>query len=301
MTEDASKGSLTAREFIDTGLDLGSDTFSDDERDRMLAWYREHHDYGDLDLAAFSRFQLLHDPGGFKRQRRYIFTLDDERDGVNLPVGVAVLLYTYSYAVLGNGKGAFYEAIATRSLGATKAQVLETFRLAALAGGPLALNPLGELMMGYLDEWVDPPGASGLEFPAGWDGPPALLRSGINLGTDDLGPGERDAILGWYERMEGGVPFHVRRMADDHPRALKTLRVRFEGALGGALPAQVIPLMGAHVATIRQQPREVRRAAHTARALGVHRHQFMSALLWAGVYGGDAALEPAFEACEGVF
>ena len=31
--------------FLDTGLDLSTDSITEAERERTLAWYREHHDH----------------------------------------------------------------------------------------------------------------------------------------------------------------------------------------------------------------------------------------------------------------
>jgi hypothetical protein len=61
-----SKGETSA-EFLGMGLDLTTDAFTAEEKERTLAWYSEVHDHGELDLAPFSRFMLEHDPVGFKR------------------------------------------------------------------------------------------------------------------------------------------------------------------------------------------------------------------------------------------
>ena len=66
-----------SREFLGAGIDFTTDTFTDDEKTRTLAWYREHHDVGDLDLSPFARFAIEHDPAWFKRLRRHIFTFEE--------------------------------------------------------------------------------------------------------------------------------------------------------------------------------------------------------------------------------
>jgi hypothetical protein len=49
-----------------------------------------------------------------------------------------VLMFVHTYIVLGMGKGALYEIIAMRELGASRAEVMETVRLGALHGGRAA-------------------------------------------------------------------------------------------------------------------------------------------------------------------
>ncbi len=54
-----------AADFLGMGIDLSRDTFTDEEKAQTLAWYREYHDYGELDLAPFARFMIEHDATGF--------------------------------------------------------------------------------------------------------------------------------------------------------------------------------------------------------------------------------------------
>jgi hypothetical protein len=283
------------REFLDPGLDFETDAFTSAEKESMLAWYRDVHDYGDLDLAPFARFAIEHDPGGFKRLRRHVMTLDEPADGVSLPTVVGVLMYVHAYTAMGNGKGALYEVIAVRALGVTKPQVLETIRLATLYGGPLGLNPLGELAMDYLAEWTDDPGEP-VSWPDGWVPDVSVFRSGIDPGTDELLPGELELVEDWYRRTYGEAPPHVESFARLHPKAFKTQQLRFELAPTGALPAQVVPLLRLHLGAIRQSPSLMRRATQMARTLGVRRHHVVSTLFWAAVYGGETILEAAHAA-----
>jgi alkylhydroperoxidase/carboxymuconolactone decarboxylase family protein YurZ len=201
--------------------------------------------------------------------------------------------------VMGNGKGALYEVIAVRELGVSKAQVLETIRLAALFGGPLGLNPLGELAMEYLAEWRDDPDEP-VRWPEDWAPDPAAFRSGIDPSTDELLPGELELVKGWYERSYGETPRHVDSFARWHPKAFKTQQLRFELAPTGALPAQLVALLRLHLGAIRQSPVLVRRATQLARTLGVRRHHVVSTLFWAAVYGGETVLESAHEAAADV-
>ena len=292
------EGTADLAGFLDTGLDLATDSITNGERERTLAWYREHHDHGDLDLAPFIRYQMHHDPASFKRLRRHLFALGREPDDRPLPIVAAVLLYVYSYAVLGNGKGTLYEIVAARALGVTRAQTVETLALATLQGGPLAVNAFAEHCDAYIAEWPEDEGD--VRWPQGWAPDPDAFRSGIDLGTDALEDGELGLIRDWYERMEGGVPAHVELLAELAPDALKTQRARFETAVRGELPAQLVPLQQANLSAIRLAKAPLRRSLVLARSLGVRRGEALATLLWAAVYGGDAVMETALEAVSDV-
>jgi len=124
----------------------------------------------------------------------------------------------------------------------------------------------------------------------------ARFRCGIDLTTDELLPGELDLIRDWYRRVYGEVPAHVDFLGRTLPRALKTQRARFETTVRGALPAQMVPLLAAHLYALTLAPKPLRRALQLARALGVSQREATTTLLWAAVYGGDVVLETAFDA-----
>jgi len=219
----------TPQEFLGMGLDLTTDGFTAEEKERTLEWYRRVHDHGDLDLAPFSRFMLEHDPTGFKRLRRHLIALDEELDEPPLPMAVGILMFVHTYIVLGMGKGALYETIAMRELGATKAEILETVRLAALHGGPRGINPFAEVADDYLRGWTED-GERRFAWPDGWAPDPDWFRTGIDLDADTLLPGELELIRAWYGRTLGEVPSHVDLLAREAPAAFKTQRARFERA-----------------------------------------------------------------------
>jgi len=286
-----------AEQFLSMGLDYTSDSFTAEEKASMLGWYAEKHDHGDLDLAPFARFMIEHDPAGYKRTRRHLLALVSDPGTSALPVAAGVLMYVHTYIVLGNGRGALYEIIAMRDLGATRDEIMETIGLAALAGGPHAINPLADVADRYLRDWNEhDPSRARIEWPAGWGPNVDAFRSGIDLASDELASGELELIQDWYLRMYGEVPAQVALLAAISPRAFKTQRARQEKAVTGALPAQVIPLLMLHLSAIRLWATPLRRSLQMARRLGVGRDHAVAALYWAAVYGGDVVMETAMHA-----
>lgn len=286
-----------SRDFLSAGVDFTTDAFTPDEKERTLAWYREHHDVGDRDLSPFARFSIEHDPAWFKRLRRHIFALDEPGEGAPLPLAAGVLAYVHTYFALGMGKGALYEIVTMRNLGATRAEVLEALAWGAYHGGPRGINAFAEVGDDYLRAWDEPAGATtGVAWPDGWAPDVDRFRSGIDLSSDELLVGELDRIRDWYRVTYGEVPAHVEFLGATAPDALKTYRARYETTVRGALPAQMIPLLALHLHAVTATPKPLRRAVQLARALGVTRREAVTVLLWAAVYGGDAVLETAFDA-----
>ncbi len=284
-------------EFLGMGIDLSTDTFTDEEKARTLAWYRRYHDHGDLDLAPFARFMVEHEPTGFKRLRRHMIALDEELDEPPLLLAAGVLMFVHTYFVLEMGKGALYEIITMRELGATRAEIMETIALGALHGGPRGINAFAEVGDEYLRKWQeDADAVSRVAWPAHWAPDAERFRSGIDLAVDELLPGELELIRDWYRHTLGEVPPQVDFLARVAPCAYKTQRARFETAVKGALPAQMIPLLMLHLSALRLWPKPLRRSLQLAKALGVRRREVVSTLFWAGVYGADAVMEAAFDA-----
>jgi alkylhydroperoxidase/carboxymuconolactone decarboxylase family protein YurZ len=288
---------VSGRDFLSVGTDFTTDTFTPEERERTLAWYREHHDVGDLDLSPFARFSIEHDPAWFKRLRRHIFAFDAPGDEPPLPLAAGVLAYVHTYFALGMGKGALYETVTMRNLGATRAEVLEALAWGAYHGGPRGINAFAEVGDDYLRAWDEPADTrTHIAWPDGWAADVERFRSGIDLSSDELLPGELERIRDWYTSTYGDVPAHVEFLGATAPDALKTYRARYETTVRGALPAQMIPLLALHLYAVTRSPKPLRRAVQLARVLGVRRREAVTVLLWAAVYGGDAVLETAFDA-----
>lgn len=269
------------RNFADTGLDWAvADDFTPEERERLLAWYRDTHGTGNTDLVQFAPFLIENLPGAFKLSRRHLITVPKKRDGVGMPDLCTILFYLHTYTAMAHAKGILYELINARAAGATRELALEVLAYAYLSAGPRGISAAAELSTDYMREWpADEPGKP-IAWPEGWKPDPAVFRSGIDLGTAELKPGEADMIAAWHEKMYGVVPRHVKLFAELHPEAFKVQRIRYEKAFGTVMPAPLAPLMTLHWATHRLQPSLMRQAAHQAKVLGARRHHVVQALLF---------------------
>src|SRR4051812_25870597 len=174
-----------SRSFLDTGLDWKSDSFSPEEKQVLLSWYEDNHEAQHTHLSRFPAFWIEHDPGGFKRYRRHMIEIDQPQDGVVLPQAAHLLMYLSLYTIFANEKGILYLVINARTLGATRDEVIDTFRLAALPAGPFGVNAAAELADDYLrNEWALDSDEPGIEWPSDWAPDPNALRSGIDHATN---------------------------------------------------------------------------------------------------------------------
>jgi hypothetical protein len=268
-----------AAAFMDTGLDWRlDDRFSPTERDRLLDWYRTHHGDGELDLVAFAPFLIDQMPAAFKLTRRHVQATMQGRDGVQLPAITNFLFNISSFPSLGFAKGIKYELIGARSLGASRALVMDVLEYAYLSAGPRGMNAVAELSDDYLRQWLDPPDLAAIEWPEGWAPDPQAFRSGIDHDTPGLTDTELRALSAWHQRNFGLVPRSVELFGRLHPEAYKLQRIRYEKAIGTVMPAQLAPLLTLHLATIKLQPLVMRQAVHQARVLGVRRHHVVQTL-----------------------
>jgi hypothetical protein len=266
-------------QFAETGLDFGVDGFTPAEKKALLDWYRRTHGTGDLDLVRFAPFLIEHLPSAYKLSRRHQLAIPQARKGVMLPDLARVLCFLHTYVAIANGAGAVYEMIGARSIGASKALVLDVLQYAYLSAGPRGMNSVAEKGGEYLRSWPDSEPAGPLQWPPGWAPDPDRFRSGIDHSKPQLTADEVIAISEWHQRMHGIVPRHVQLFARLHPHAYKIQRMRYERAIGSVMPAQLAPLLTLHLATVRLQPAVISQATHQARVLGVRRHHVVQTLL----------------------
>ena len=269
----------TGADFMEMGLDFGSEAFSAEERDKLLGWYRTEHGLEDLSLVSYMVFLIDHLPGPYKRMREHAqATMVADRDGASLPLLAYVLFYIHSYAAIDFPKGVFYEIMSARHMGAPKQLVLDVLGYSYLSAGPRGMNAVAELSDAYLRDWADPPGLEPVEWPEGWGPDPDAFRAGIDYTTPDLTAEEIAKISAWHQRMHGVVPRHVELFGRLHPQAYKLQRIRYEKAPGNVMPAQLPPLLMLYLASLRLQPEVMRQSLHQARALGCRRHHVVQTI-----------------------
>ena len=58
-------------ESMEMELDFGSEAFSEEEREKLLGWYRTEHGLEDLTLVSYMTFLINHLPGPDKRTRQH--------------------------------------------------------------------------------------------------------------------------------------------------------------------------------------------------------------------------------------
>ena len=86
---------------MDTGLDWSQeDSFSADESEALLDWYRTVHGLGDLKLVPFAPFLLQFMPAALKRTRRHVQATMLPNDGVALPSVTNLLFNVHAFSAL---------------------------------------------------------------------------------------------------------------------------------------------------------------------------------------------------------
>ena len=265
-------------ETNDRGLDLTRpDEWTDQEADAFRAYYTRN--MGGP-LAAYELW-IENRPDVLKRHR-----LQAVQAGQREPW--FPLLYLHYYAVVGYEDGIRYEIHGSNSNGITKAQVLDTLAIAFVHAGPLGMRYVAsaaEPLRAYVDR--EPPEPV---FPAHWAPDPTAFRSGADFSTLDLTTEDRAAIEGWYSGTLGEIPFYVTFLAEHRPRLLKAYRNRFESAIRGGLPKQMLPVLFLHFNVSRSCEDGIRESLLLARAWGVRKSEAMLAISWGMLYGGTAAI-----------
>jgi hypothetical protein len=269
-----------ANQFTETGLDFDvEDHFTDEERIRLLNWYREVHGAGDLSLVAFAPFLIEFLPAEFKLSRRHLSSIPRPHNETTLPDLALILCYLHSYIATSYANGILYQLISARRLGASRALVMDVLRYAYLSAGPRGMNAVAESSEEYLRQWDDnePPEVD-VRWPDGWQPDPMVFRSGIDLTTTRITEHEIALISRWHQDMHGVYPQHVQLFATLHPEAYKLQRIRYERSVGTVIPAQLVPLLTLHLATMLMEKTVMRQAVHQARVLGCRRHHVVQTL-----------------------
>jgi hypothetical protein len=289
------QGVPTFGAVLETGLDFTTSSFSPEEKDTLLQWYRERHGVPEMELNKFAEHLIDHYPTGLKRFRRFAMeNSTPDENGVALPGGAYILLYLHLYTTQHNERGILYELVACKSNGVRKAEALDTLRFAFLSAGPMGMNAVAELSKDYLENWEDLPGTAGISWAPEWSTGRDFASIGLDVVNTDFLEGESERVIDWYRRTSGGAPNHAELLARIHPRGYKTMLMRRENVFD-ALPVQMAPLFVLCEATANVWPSVIRRAVLQARSLGVRRHEVVQTIFIGALNGGEWKLEAAIE------
>jgi alkylhydroperoxidase/carboxymuconolactone decarboxylase family protein YurZ len=270
----------------------GEAPFSAEETQDLLTWYAEHHGEGSLDLVKFAPWLIQEDSRTMKQYLRFCRAFGQQD---HLPYAVLQLQCLHFYIVTRNDRGVFYEIIAARRSGASKAQVMDTIRYAFVESGPPGMNSVVELSQKYLNDWPDDE-AGTVRWPDGWVSGDERFRMSLDPETDNLTADEVTRIREWYAQLGDTNAEHVEMLARVSPTTYKAYLMRYERPFSRSLPVQLLPLLTLFVAAALVRPDAVRRSAIAAHALGVRRNHIVATLWWGFLYCGQTGVETGIQA-----
>jgi hypothetical protein len=210
--------------------------------------------------------------------------------------GCAWLQY---YTVARYEEGIGYQIHNLRSAGASKAVILDTLAVAFLHSGPPGIEAVARSSQETLRTYEDPPAGHG--WPDGWSVEPGAFDSGMDFSDTEATASDLKSLEDWYRRALGEVPGSVAFLAAHQPRFLKAYRNRFEHALRGGLPKQMMAYLLLNLHVVQRNPDGIREAALLGRWMGMTKGQLLDAALWGFYFGGMEAFGLVEEAAGDVF
>jgi hypothetical protein len=235
---------------------------------------------------------LDHRPDVFKRKMLTIYTADlDTTRPYQAQNLLAVLHY---YAVTGYGEGILYEMRQALGAGVTKGQVLDTLAVAYIHAHAHGMNVVAASAADFLASAPWPSDADPNAFPPEWSFDPDAFASGLDFSTPDLSDRERRLLDDWYMERVGEIPRYVTFLGMHRPALLKAHRNRFEHALQGGLPREMMAYLLLYFNVIRGFGDGIREAVLLARMLGMKKMYVVGAICRAMTsYGGPDAVSIA--------
>jgi alkylhydroperoxidase/carboxymuconolactone decarboxylase family protein YurZ len=267
---------------IQDGLDVSR---PDETTDAEIAAFRDEYRSTNKGLLDSFEFWLEFRPDVLKRHkartRHFRSAIEPDR-----PL-VGILAALHQYAVSGFAEGIAYEIRLAQSLGATRADVLDTLSVAFIHSGHPGMYATARYA-DYLREYADPePGAG---YPDGWSHDPDAFRSGMDFSTREATRQDTAALLQWYRTTLGEVPAHVEFLAAARPNLLKAYRDRYEHAIRDALPQQMLPYLLLGYNTVRGFHDGIRENVLLGRALGMTPEQLLDAICQGVLHAGIESL-----------
>jgi hypothetical protein len=265
------------------GLDLSSpDTFTAAERDGFRAFYSDSKG----EQLVGHEFLLEFRPDVLKRYYAGATEIDQ-----NVPGGDPALRRTprslsfvHYYAITGWTDGLRQHLHLNRNLGVTRAEFLDVLAIAALHAGPRGMARVGAALAEPLRAYVDPEPRR--HFPDHWRFDPDLLATGLDFSDPEMSSSELKAVLDWYERVQGEVPRVIKTLSDRRPRLLKAWRSRFENAIIGGLPHQMMGYCQLQLNLYRGFGEGIRSGVQMCRGLGLTVDEILDCADTCYHYGG---------------
>ena len=234
----------------------------------------------------------------FAKRARWGGRLFGSPDPVQIVMSGIAHLFTYINVCW--EAGILNEFKSLQRQGLTKAQLMEIVMAAQLSAGFKGLESVYRAVGMLLRDFQDRPEPAA--WPEGWAPDRGAFQSGLDLSTRELTGADRRAIFTWYEKTIGEVPRSIEFVANYHPEFLKAYRIKWEGALRGALPKQVMPYLMLRHNTHNGFRDGIREAALLGRAWGMSRRWIMYAVTCTAYYcTGIDALYIARDALQDVF
>ena len=203
---------------------------------------------------------------------------------------VQALACLHQYVIKGFADGVEYETRLAQTHGARKTDIVDVMSIAFIHSAHVGMYPAAAVAAPILREYqehsVDTP-----VFPPNWSFDPHAFDSGMDYTTLEASKSDIRAIKEWYQKTLGEVPASVEFAATYRPDLLKAYRNRYEHAIKGSLPKQMMPYLMLNYNVYRGFGNGIRENLLLARALGFTRTQVLnaifSAVLQCGLNGLD--------------
>jgi hypothetical protein len=255
-------------------IDETTDTWTFEERAKIIRWYELTHGTGDSRYNQWVPFMVDYAPGGMKRfngLRSAIMPSESIDDAPTYLTGAVdrCIFYLHLYACRADARGCLRVTIMSRRTGFSKQQILDVLNYSFLTAGSFGINAVADLCSVYLASWEDDRLLGTVKFPEEWEIDPDAFKSGIDPYSKGMTQGEADSLGAWHRKIAGKVPRYVDLWTRLRGPSYKANRARYEQATSSkCLPKQLFPLMTVHLAAYEGQVAIVKHALVQARAFG---------------------------------
>jgi hypothetical protein len=200
---------------------------------------------------------------------------------------VGLLAAVHQYTISAFREGVAYEVRLAQTMGATRADILDTLSVAFVHSGHRGMYAAAAYS-DFLRTYVDPLPAQ--RFPPSWSFDPHAFDSGMDYSVREASQEDMDRLREWYQRTLGEVPRYVTFLARHRPELLKAYRDRYEHAIRDSLPKQMLPFLMLNYNVVRGFHEGIRENVLLGRALGMTQEQLLDAICSGVLHAGVNAL-----------